>query len=98
MVSIEDIIKELREMIDRIVWDKRSHTKEETEAHRLITEALSQLPRNCDVGTAEDQIKRWQKYCETQTCCEECPCNKEGDISAKCFARWAQMPYESEVK
>ena len=54
--------------------------------------------RNCEIGTAEEQVKRWQKFCETQACCEKCSCYKGGDISAKCFARWAQMPYKSEVK
>lgn len=57
---------------------------------------LAESPRNCDVGSAGEQIKRWQKFCDTQTCCEKCPCNKEGDITAKCFARWSQTPYEKE--
>ena len=41
-------MRETLEQIDRIVWDKCRHTKEETEAHRLATEALSAPARNCD--------------------------------------------------
>lgn len=54
--------------------------------------------RNYAVGTAEEQYERWQKFCDTQARCEKCPCNKEGDISAKCFARWSQMPYKEISK
>ena len=46
-------MREALEKIDRIVWDKHRHTKEETEAHRLATEALSAPARNCDVYTKE---------------------------------------------
>jgi Tfp pilus assembly protein PilV len=60
-----------------------------------IKQALAEPLKNCEIGTAEEQIKRWQKFCETQASCEECPYYKCGDM---CFARWAQMPYESEVK
>ena len=42
-------MREALEKINRIVWDKRRHTKEEVEAHRLATEALSAPPRNCDL-------------------------------------------------
>ena len=46
--------------IDRVVWDKRRHTKEETEAHRLATEALSKPARNCDVyKTSWDVVTHW---------------------------------------
>jgi hypothetical protein len=45
--------------IDRIVWDKRRHTKEEVEAHRLATEALTRPPRNCDVMSLESAKKLW---------------------------------------
>ena len=41
-------VREVLEKIDRIVWDKSRHTKEEVEAHRLATEALTSPPKNCD--------------------------------------------------
>lgn len=45
------IAREALGKINRVVWDKCRHTKEETEAHRLATEALTQPPRNCDAYT-----------------------------------------------
>lgn len=92
-------MREALEKIDRIVWDKRRHTKEETEAHRLATEALTTPPRNCDVGTVEEQAERYGRYCDKFTRdgmhCETCPCC--GKIPfGKCEFAWSQLPYEAE--
>ena len=58
--------------------------------------ALAARPRNCDVGTAEDQIRRFDHFCyvnrNMEHCCGDCPAY-HGD-EAECFAHWAQMPYE----
>ena len=45
--------------------------------------------RNCDVGTAEEQIKRHRKWCKSDKCLTGVPCSV-------CFAKWSQMPYEKE--
>ena len=51
-------------------------------------------PRNCDVGTADEQVERFIDYC-----CDKCDGSKckhglniEDEI--KCVIKWAQMPYE----
>ena len=64
--------------------------------------ALSAPPRNCDVGTAEEQSDRYEAHCDayhkaTGTC-DDCPIYKEeckmtGNIP-HCQLVWAQMPYE----
>ena len=51
--------------------------------------ALSAPPRNCDVGTAEEQIKRHRDFCNSNVCKCESSCKI-------CFAKWSQMPYEKE--
>ena len=85
-------MREALKKIDSLVWDKHRHTKEEVEAHRLATEALSMLRLNCEVGTASEQYQRFLKYCEKNTggCdrADRCinPC-------AYCFSKWAQMRY-----
>lgn len=67
-------------------------TKEVMDASNAITAALSTLPRNCDVGTAEEQIKRHRKWCKRDKCSPGIPCSV-------CFAKWAQLPYmEGETK
>ena len=62
------------------------------DGHILADKAIAALaapPRNCDVGTAEEQMKRqYDTMCNTTKACPD------SDWSCKeCFAKWAQMPY-----
>jgi hypothetical protein len=71
-----------------------------------VKSALAEPPRNCDVGTPQEQIKRWEKFCQEhheywkpgksltaiQRC--NCPCHEGNGCN---YFIWAQMPYE-EVK
>lgn len=58
--------------------------------------ALSAPPRNCDVGTAEEQGRRYEHYCFThrtmERCCQDCPIKDE----PCCELAWAQMPYMAQ--
>jgi len=64
-----------------------------------ISEALSAPPRQCDVGTAEEQAERMDMFCKSHKhgfdglkcyACENCKF-----ISVdRCELAWAQMPYE----
>lgn len=83
----------VREAIEDIV-DQIEMEYGEGDCVRIVREFLSEPLRNCDVGTVEEQIKRWNKLCETYAHCDECPCNADRCITSECFARWAQMPYE----
>lgn len=64
--------------------------------------ALAAPPRNCDVGTAEEQAERYLNHCESfirkdgSKPCTGCPCC--GVVKAgKCEFAWAQLPYKSEA-
>ena len=62
---------------------------------RVCEAALAAPARNCDVGTAKEQVKRWRRFCNSMTTCGECPCHKSySEVVTDCFSRWAQMPYE----
>ena len=50
--------------------------------------ALATHPRNCDVGTAEEQYRRFLKFCHGEIC-EKCPVHD----ARSCKLAWAQMPY-----
>lgn len=62
-----------------------------------IDAALALPRRNCDVGTAEEQVERFRKLCismhDNVHHCKQCPL--EG-VSAICEFKWSQMPYEEE--
>ena len=63
----------------------------------VISHALSAPARNCDVGTAEEQYKRYEKFCcshyriaDTGSGnCLKCPF-----AQPVCKLAWSQMPYE----
>lgn len=58
-----------------------------------LNAALSTPPRNCDVGTTEEQERRYEKLCDSHTCGSsgsDCPLY---DYDCSQLA-WAQMPYE----
>lgn len=70
----------------------------QTDVLVAIDAALDSPPRNCDVGTAEEQEKRHDKFCNA-TChgmsgyhCEYAP------RCVLCFSVWAQMEYKEEEK
>jgi hypothetical protein len=74
----------------------------DSESWRIIDKcksALSAPPRNCDVGTAEEQIKRLTEFCEAQErdgvpYCPMCPVSSPR--RRDCALAWAQMPYAQE--
>lgn len=62
---------------------------------RKIAKAARKLPlRNCDVGTAEEQRARYDKFCDIHDCRSDCPLF-EAD---SCELAWAQMPYEPDAE
>ena len=56
--------------------------------------ALSAPPRNCDVGTADEQHARFDRFCDKYENCTECPVWRGGGLTSRCSMYWAQMPYE----
>ena len=73
------------------------------EAQDMANAALSAPPRNCDVGTAEEQEKRFNSFCKTHLsgtrsiCSAQCPCVGCRSMF-HCLTKWAQMPYEEVNK
>lgn len=57
-------------------------------------------PRNCDVGTVEEQSVRMAEYCREQykKCCggHVCSACKFHYIDGECYFAWAQLPYTKE--
>ena len=69
----------------------------------ILKAALAEPPRQCDVGTAEEQAQRFGNHCESLLTkdgskpCTGCPCC--GVVQyGRCEFAWMQMPYnESEA-
>ena len=63
-----------------------------------VRKALSAPARQCDIGTDEEQVERYCRHCQTHciSCEHRHACNVCGErYRLRCFARWAQMPYEA---
>ena len=62
----------------------------------VVNTALAKPPRNCDVGTAEEQARRYEELCDSHTCGSICSgsCCPLYDYDCSPFA-WAQMQYEA---
>lgn len=59
--------------------------------------ALSAPPRQCDVGTAEEQMKKFREFCATEKCTRyRCRSGCKATCIDRCAIAWAQMPYEAE--
>lgn len=66
------------------------------DAFKVIQSALDLPRRNCDVGTAEEQVKRFEKYCGE---CTGSRCDHrlfEDDDKEYCALEWGQMPYAAQ--
>ena len=62
---------------------------------RWAEAALSAQPRNCDVGTAEEQAERFAEYCDSEACKRNrCKSRAKALYIERCAIAWAQMPYE----
>ena len=70
-------------------------THREVELVKSARAALSTPPRNCDVGTPEEQARRFDAFCcahhfQSDKCCSDCPCHS----ADRCEFEWGQLPYE----
>lgn len=84
--------------ISKSAWFLESNFAETIEvmkAGNAIEEALALPRRNCDVGTAEEQVERFFNFCKRRKSCDLCPSNSDSVV--ECAIKWSQMPYE-EVK
>lgn len=87
------------EWLDRSIREEAELDGEMSNEHAIqlgfIQNMLAKFPRrNCDVGTAEEQIDRMLAFCVRKGKCTRCENHKIGTMFRECTLRWAQMPYE----
>ena len=69
-------------------------SEEILELKQIAESALSAPPRNCDVGTPEEQSARFDAHCRKHMGCLTCPLReKDGGVPKHCELAWAKMPY-----
>ena len=86
-------------------WEQKMKKKDEEierlKRHARVGNALSAPPRNCDVGTAEEQAVRFDAFVRDRrgdlNCTGKCPAHNGVDFGVvDCVLQWAQMPYAAE--
>lgn len=99
-------MREAMEKLDKLLFvgvDGYVHGQPDKtdEIERTIKSAISAPPRNCDVGTVEEQTKRYDAFCNAHFNdskdggdCHKCPLAERKTWS--CQLAWSQMPYEAE--
>ena len=70
-------------------------------AKRVIDTALADPPRQCDVGTEEEQTVRFDAFVRDRrgdlNCTGKCPAHNGVDFGVvNCVLQWAQTPYDAE--
>ena len=102
--SMREALKEIHQMgidLRNIIphLDKRweVHLKAAINIYQTAERAYLSPPRQCDVGTPDEQMKRIDAFCKSHGTdqngcyrCEECPLLKID----RCELVWAQMPYQ----
>ena len=102
--NVAKIREALKQIVD-ITMPCEGVTSTELQVNDIAYDAISAPPRNCDVGTAEEQERRWHANCGIGIPnCKHCnvyeQARKSGLVDDKNMIRfdcrfiWAQMPYE----
>ncbi|MBO5704148.1 MAG: hypothetical protein J6R91_06250 [Bacteroidaceae bacterium] len=100
--KLREALEDAWNLLQNIDFDKDSNLDDmAASVIQKICEALAEPIRNCDIGTAEEQVKRFRAYCKpfivSNRMCRNCPLYKGTTNIVECLCKWSQMPYE-EVK
>ena len=103
MAAMRDALKELQSRLVAGVYDGSIDCHAALE---VVEKALAKPPRQCDVGTEQEQQDRFREFCRHYESEGECGIGRseaacpafQGGRNPDCSLWWAQMPYESEVE
>lgn len=106
--ALREALKVIRGMVNEELEDLKAISDEVRADFISIRgwcdHALAKPPRQCDMGTPDEQSERFENFCLKHIGCAEetggrhcvgCPLEKASkNITQKCELYWAQMPYE----
>lgn len=97
----EAVSRLVREIEDGMLVELSSKFEQDLAKSLLadVKTALAEPPRNCDVGSVEEQDARHSKWC-----CHygidgtmDVPCAHPDMSCSLCILRWSQLPHEKEA-
>ena len=89
-MTITELIEQLKAMPEKMEGLNSEGEFVVLNTHKLA-DSLKKSLRNCDVGTAEEQTRRWNRFCYRHECLS-CPVEPIREVD--CILAWSQMPYE----
>ena len=101
-MRITELIEQLKAMPEKMDGYNSEGELVVPNTHKAA-ESLKKSLRNCDVGTAEEQSDRFDKFCYSHNKCFQCPVKsiwnshhrqKQLCEIIRCEIIWSQMPYE----
>ena len=96
--EVREALSEIIDTIDKWRTDGVMEHWQYSQLFDIADAALAEPLRNCDVGTPQEQAKRFKNYCKSKVC-KRNVCHSYGYeelFHHECFPIWAQMPYEKE--
>ena len=94
--KLREALKDIWRLVEQIHFLYSDYPSEIHDIARKVNAALAEPVKNCDVGTADEQSARFDKFCHAninaQRCCGDCPAFRT--TRDDCELVWAQMPYE----
>ena len=93
-MSIIELIEQLKAMPEKMEGFNSEGELVVLNTHKLA-ESLKKSLRNCDVGTDEEQSRRYKDLCYSHTCGSRCSLTGCPLYEYDCSPlAWGQMPYE----
>ena len=95
--ELREALKEIGHLVEQIHFLYSDYPSEIHEIARKVNATLAEPVKNYEVGSPEEQLARFKKFCARFDCCD-CPVRKKwnfkptGDES--CLLLWTSMPYE----
>lgn len=94
-----EVLTRVHEFLSNLCRDARcdDHCSECLGASDLADDVYDLIyapPRNCDIGTEEEQAERQSRFCLVHRCGPDCPAWRDEQAHNGCVLAWAQMPFE----
>ena len=89
--ALYDALKKIHDLVNSL--DENCGV-DPIEVRDIAREALAKPVRNCDVGTADDKIRRFRDHCLKVEKPGECMyCHNPPVNLIRCVMEWMQLPY-----
>ena len=93
--ELREALSEIIDLIDKWRNEGEMEHWQYSQLFDIADNALSAPPRNCDVGTTEEQYARIWEFCRRHKDGLRCvDCHINGVFPKNCALIWANMPYD----